>query len=137
MRFFLLFVLACGEKTADTSSVENQVSASDTGSAETEEEAGESCLTAGQCTPLDEEECIASDACTSIMASPLTYNEADTCWTREEESFTQCMSIDTNCGEAEIYARPDPDASCMLFRNTCIPVEWDICDARNFSECTE
>ena len=133
MSIVLLSVFACIGKTADTSSIET----SDTNSPDTAEEIGEPSMSAGDCTPLNEEECVTSDVCTPIMASPLTYNEENTCWIREEMVFTQCMSIDMNCGEAEIYARPDPDASCMIFSNTCIPLEWDICDALNFPECAE
>ena len=132
MSHLLLLILACSTKTSDTSST----SVSDTGSA-TEEETNEPSMNAGECTPLEEEECISSDACTTIMASPLTYNEDNTCWIREEMVFTQCMNINVTCGEAEIYARPDPDASCMMFRDTCIPLEWDICDAIDFPECAE
>ena len=134
---FVLLVLACNGKMSDTSETENEEDAVDTASTETEEENHGSCLSAGECTPLNENECVASDVCTNIMAYTLAYNESESCWTREEEVFTQCMSNDMTCGEAEIFARPDPDASCMLFQNTCIPVEWDICDARNVQECAE
>ena len=137
MSYLLFLILACGEKTSDTNTIKDEESTSDTGSIDTGEETSDPSMTAGECTPLNEEECVISEDCTSIMAAPLTYNETDSCWISEEKVFTQCMSIDMTCGEAEIYARPDPDASCMLFSNTCIPLEWDICDALNFSECVD
>ena len=133
MSIFGLFFLACGGKLSDTSSMET----SDTSSPDTGGEISEPSMSAGDCTPLSEEECTESDICAPIMAAPITYDEENTCWTREEVIFTQCMSIDIACGEAEIYARPDPDASCMVFSNTCIPLEWDICDALNLPECID
>ena len=129
MNMIMVAFFACVEKTIDTSTV-------DFGS-DTASDINEPSMSNGDCAYLNEEECSSESACTAIMASPLAYDETNTCWSREEDVFVECMSTDMSCGEAETYARPDPDASCMWFHNTCIPIEWDICDEMTFAECAQ
>ena len=130
MNLLFSLLLACGEKTTDTSNHESDTD-------DTSTIPNEPSNNPGDCTPLSEEECLGSESCMSIMASPLTYNETDTCWEEGAREFTECMTIEMGCGQAITYARPNPDASCMMFFNTCIPLEWDICDEIDFSECPQ
>lgn len=123
MNLFLTLLLACGAKETDTSSTDTAPS--------------EPSNSFNDCTPLSEEECAASESCTSLLASPLTYNEENTCWEQGEREFTECMNIEMGCGQAITYARPNPDGECMMFYNTCIPLEWDLCDEINFAECPQ
>ena len=124
MNVFLTLLLACGAKETDTSSTDTAAPSEPSNSF-------------NDCTPLSEEECTASESCISTMASPLTYNEENTCWEQGEREFTECMSAGMGCGQAITYARPNPDGECMMFYNTCIPLEWDICDEIDFSECPQ
>ena len=120
MSFFVLFVLACGEKEADTS-VESVFE--------------EPNISNGDCAYFDESQCEASHDCTPIMASPIAYNEENTCWTQEEMIFTECMSIEMGCGQGVIHAQ-GPQTECMMFPNMCIPINWHIC-TQEFTECLE
>ena len=123
MNLFLTILLACGDKTSDTSQTDTDTSSHT------------SSNHYGDCTPLTEEECVTMAACTPLLAMPLTYNEEDTCWEQGERAFTECISTDVGCGAVITYARPNPDAACMMFDSSCIPLEWDICDEINFAEC--
>ena len=123
MNIFLTCILACGEKTLDTSPTDTRTESN----------------TVTNCTPLSEEECDTSQSCFPITATPITYNEENTCWEHGTQEFTECMSTDMVCGQGQAitYARPDPDADCMMFTSTCIPLEWDICDETEFPECPQ
>ena len=115
---FLLY--ACSEKTVDTSTV---AVAKDT------------ALSNGDCAYLEEDECTSSQDCTPLMASPITYDEQNSCWDREEMIFAECMSSDMGCGQGIIHAR-GPETECMMFPNMCIPINWHIC-TQEFPECVE
>ena len=84
---------------------------------------------------LEEGECLSSQGCTPLMASPITYDEQESCWTREDMVFAECMSVEMGCGHGIIHAR-GPDTECMMFPNMCIPINWHIC-TQEFPECME
>ena len=118
---FTFFLFACSEKSIDTSA--EPVIEEDT------------TLSNGECAYLEEEECIASQDCTPLMASPLTYDEENTCWNREEMIFAECMSVEMGCGQGIIHAQ-GPGTECMMFPNMCIPINWYIC-TQEFPECLD
>ena len=117
--FFILF-LSCGEKSSDT------------GFKSVSEE---TTLSNGDCAYFDEQQCNSNSDCTPIMASPISYDEENTCWVREEVVFAECMSVDMGCGHGIIHAR-GPETECMMFSNMCIPIEWHIC-TQEFPSCSE
>ena len=117
----ILFLLcACSEKSLDTSTVEVSQ---------------EAPMSNGDCAYLEEGECLSSQGCTPLMASPITYDEQESCWTREDMVFAECMSVEMGCGHGIIHAR-GPDTECMMFPNMCIPINWHIC-TQEFPECME
>ena len=125
MNIVFSFLLACSDKTSDTS-------AEDTGTSNTHDQDANI-----ECARFNEEECLNSNMCSPIMGAPISYDEENTCWLHEEMVFAECMSIDMGCGQGIIHARPDPDASCMMFSNMCIPIEWDICDEQEYPVCND
>ena len=125
MSIVFSFLLACSDKTSDTS-------AEDTGTSNTHDQDANI-----ECARFGEEECLSLEECTPIMAAPISYDEENTCWLQEDMVFTECMSTDMSCGQSITHARPDPDASCMRFESMCIPIEWDICDEQEFLACDE
>ena len=137
MSTLLFLFFGCSGKTTDTASAEMNDNTSDSGAVNNEDTNNEPSMSSTDCPTQSEEDCIALESCQPILAAPLTFDEESNCWTRTTEVFTECMSSDMSCGEAEIYARPTPDASCLVFSNTCIPLEWDICDAVDITECNQ
>ena len=117
---FAFFLFACSDKTIDTSTV---------GAPE------DTPLSNGDCAYFGEEECISSQDCTPLVASPITYDEENMCWNREEMIFAECMSVEMGCGQGIIHAQ-GPGTECMMFPNMCIPINWHIC-TQEFPECAE
>ena len=121
--FSVLFVLyGCGQKTNNT--------LDDSGITDTQTE-----IIEVDCPRLQKEECESTPACAPIMGSPITYNENESCWNREELIFVECMSAETSCGQSIIHARPTPNDACMMFPNMCIPIAWSLCSEQEFIEC--
>ena len=128
MTFIVLLFLSCGEKTADTSTQGSEASEA----SEVEENNVQV-----DCPRLDEEACLSSQSCTPIMAAPISYNEEELCWIREEKHFVECMNAENSCGDMIIHAKPTPSSQCMMFETSCIPILWRICNDQEFIECTQ
>ena len=123
MTFLISFFLfACGDKASDTNTEE----ADEYDSAESNAE-GENNVQV-DCPRFTEEDCIASEFCTPIMAAPISYNETDVCWEIEEKQFVECMSVENSCGEMILHARAPSSSECMRFDTSCIPIQWKICN---------
>ena len=135
--YILFLFLACGEK-ADTAVIIEDTSSTDTGNqtdTSDTEDSGEDTGATGSCEELTTEECHERSDCFTRQGHPLSFDEANQCWNIEPGQDTNCLSMDTGCGDAITYAHPPDSEECWMFTDTCIPADWISCDYPEEPEC--
>ena len=121
--FFILSILACGEKETDTATETDTEPNTETDS----------------CATISVEDCNNVDGCVTIAASPVIWSDEQECvlWANTVDEVG-CIAVDSACDTAITYAAQANDAdNCYGFTNTCIPSGWGECRLPGSNECPD